>query len=409
MLLNKGMLRKLMTSKFDLITRVISVLFGFFILIPFKFKPYLVVLVLLWSIISIIVRSHKIVFSLKKTIPIVIVFIIYLISLFNTTNLERGFILLGRMSPLLIIPISLSVLSQNIVSKFFHFFSKSFIISCTIYSILIFYYLFQLGSLTGLHTLGYGYSYITFEFSGLNEHPIYISSYFGTALLLLLFKTFNSKKTTLVLFFIIFSGLLILSRKGSVLSFLFCFLLYYFMNNNIRTIIKIVPILLVFTAVFFMIPEIRNRFLEIIDSSNFVSKNQTSTSIRFTIWTNTIDLIKNAPFFGYGVGDVQDVDNNNYIKKGLVEFSKNKYNAHNQYFQIGLVSGIMGLMIFLYSQLALFINVFKKKNFQFAMVILFFFILFMTESYLERQNGIIFYSMIMSLFIYSNSNVKDAK
>ncbi|MEG7677028.1 O-antigen ligase family protein, partial [Listeria monocytogenes] len=87
---------------------------------------------------------------------------------------------------------------------------------------------------------------------------------------------------------------------------------------------------------FFIIPEIRNRFLELVDFSSFTSNSQTSTGIRYTIWLNAVELIKDSPIFGYGIGDVSNVFNSNFLKNGLIEYNKMAYNAHNQFLQIAL-------------------------------------------------------------------------
>jgi len=111
-------------------------------------------------------------------------------------------------------------------------------------------------------------------------------------------------------------------------------------------------------------------------------------------------LVENAAFFGYGIGDVQDVLNESYIAQGYKKLAVDTYNAHNQYIQIALTAGLTGLLIFLASNIILYRQFIKSKNSQGLLVLTFFLMVFLTESYLERQNGIIMYSFIMSMYIF---------
>lgn len=397
------MMKEFVLRRLDFICQFVALVSGLFILIPLKFKPYLVVLLIILALFSCFLENHKLTFSFKKSFSIIIVFVIYLATMLYSENLERGLTLLVRMIPLILIPISISVLPEKHRIDFLKIFTKSFIISCGVYSVLIFVYLFKLGCLFGPNTLSYGYSYITFLFFGINDHPIYISSYFAVGLLLMIFNIKRFDRYYFILFFLTLSGLLILSRKGPILSFLICAGLYFIKNRNLY-LSKVIPFFLLVGSLFFMIPEIRNRFLELVDFSSFTLNSQTSTGIRYTIWLNAVELIKDSPIFGYGIGDVFDISNSNFLKNGLIEYNKMAYNAHNQFLQIALASGLLGLTIFLFFQIKLVVNAFKSKNLKLLILFLFFQIVFTSESYLERQNGIIFYSLILSLFTYSNLN-----
>ena len=121
-------------------------------------------------------------------------------------------------------------------------------------------------------------------------------------------------------------------------------------------------------------------------------------SYRQQVWYTVVDLIYQSPFWGYGIGDVQEVLNNSYEIndiKGL--------NAHNQYFQFILNYGI-------FISLALFFLTFrvikqciinKQSILFFSWLILLFFCL--SESILNRQWGVVLFALILNFSIYSQN------
>lgn len=381
-----------------------AVMFGLFVFIPFKFKPYLVVLIFLLAVLSYSYKKHQKKTYLKKAIPVSSLYIIVLASLIYTQNLNEGLKIIGRMAPLLL-PLAVCYLSDYDRNRFFYIFKQSFVISCSVYSVLIFIYLNQLGCFSGDMSLNYGYSYIMYQFWGINDHPIYISTYFVVALFFLLFSDVKSKILSYVLFIILFAGLLVLSRKGSIISFLLCTILFFVSQRASRLWLKGLFIIAVIGIGISFLPEIKYRFFELFSVDKIVANTETSTGIRYIVWKTSVDLITNAPVFGYGIGDVQDVLNASYNAQGYEKLAVDTYNAHNQFLQIALASGLLGLFIFLGSGFVLCRQLLTHKNFQGFVIFVFFLSVFLTESYLERQNGIIMYSFIMSMCIFKKEEL----
>ncbi len=121
-------------------------------------------------------------------------------------------------------------------------------------------------------------------------------------------------------------------------------------------------------------------------------------SFRQQIWSNVFDLIYQYPFWGYGVGDTQEILNGSFKNKALIGL-----NAHNQYFQLILHHGII-----IFSTLCSFTIVVikqciinKKSILLFSWLILFFFSF--TESILNRQWGVVLFAFILNYSIYSNN------
>jgi O-antigen ligase len=157
------------------------------------------------------------------------------------------------------------------------------------------------------------------------------------------------------------------------------------------------------------VTEIRNRFLEIFDADKIVNNKETSSGIRYILWNTSNKLIEKSNYLGYGIGDVQEVLSQQLALDGFVILAKENYNAHNQFLQTGLGTGLLGVSLFLFS-FFYFIRIFiKRKNPEAIVFFLFFLSVFLFESVLERQNGIIIYSFLTCMFIYSSEFDKNPK
>ena len=138
-------------------------------------------------------------------------------------------------------------------------------------------------------------------------------------------------------------------------------------------------------------------------------KNISSEDIRKGILFCSWALVKESPLIGYGVGDVQTLLNNCYVKNEFSNvYQKFLYNTHNQYLQVLLSGGVFALVLFLMSfLLPLYISYRKSDFLVFALTILIS-TCCLTENIINRHDGIIFYSLFNSLLIFQN-NKKNEK
>ena len=132
-----------------------------------------------------------------------------------------------------------------------------------------------------------------------------------------------------------------------------------------------------------------------------------STSIRVLIYKCAVETIFKNPLFGVGIGDVQELlDQCYFIEKS--NFTKEKYNSHNQYLYTWLSAGIIGFLIFM----SLLGYYFKKAiqyndSIMFSVLVLYC-IIFLFENVLSRQSGVIFFSFILNYFLWDNFNRNKA-
>lgn len=386
-------------NKFD---SVMGLVLGSIILIPFNIKPTLIALFLCYTLFLFIKRKERIsCTALKRAGFISMLFVPFVVSVFYSYNVERAITYLIRILPLLIIPLSFAILQPENKRTIIRSFVPAFVVTNALYILLMLLYILQLGYLRSEHDLYYYYSYITYEFYHIGDHPIYLSVQFAMALFLLIDNNLFNKIQKAVLFLVLFFGLFFLARKGVILSFIIILPIY------LGTIIKSKAVLIgsFFVLVtgfiaFMFVPEIKNRYAELWSKEGYVKNEVTSTGIRLALWENSFELIKESPVFGYGIGDNQELFARQMESKGYHILAHKKTNCHNQYLQILLSIGLFGLSFFALSILWLFSFFYKNKVHLGLAVVLLFLMVFIYESFLERQNGVITYALFISLLVF---------
>lgn len=374
-------------------------LLGIFPVVPFIVKPFLLLPLLLTSLFNVfVVNKNKI--NWKKIIVSTSIYFLFVVSTIYTADIDRAVKLLIRLAPLLVLPFSLALVPKAIYNKLTDIFVQVYTISCCLFCFIIFIYSLSL-NISDIYII---YSYISNNFWGYADHPIYISLYFGIALILILFK---SKKSPLnvFLFVIIFFTLLFLSRKGNIISL--AIILLVMLISNSKNIFSrnffgytFVGLLLVAGVSYLFNNFLFIRFKEIINLNEFLNNPQSSTGIRSILWQTSLNLSLESPLYGHGLGSVQDLIGSRLIESGYEELTLIlKYNAHNQYLQVALISGYLGLLFFLGVLYYIFLQI--KNNKRALCVFLYIIFCFIFESLLERQNGIIITALFFNLFLFS--------
>jgi O-antigen ligase len=126
-------------------------------------------------------------------------------------------------------------------------------------------------------------------------------------------------------------------------------------------------------------------------------------AIRFALWQCSKDVIGRHWLTGVGTGDVQDSLQMAYEQRKFYFASRyNKYNAHNQYIQIFVGHGIVGFLLLV---LSIGIPLFSKKPKEYSLLYTYFLLLFAgiccTEVILDTNKGIVWYSLINSIFAFT--------
>jgi O-antigen ligase len=139
-----------------------------------------------------------------------------------------------------------------------------------------------------------------------------------------------------------------------------------------------------------------------LDRDSSLGRSWGGKAIRVAIWTCSFDIVKKHWVTGVGTGDVQDSLQKAYENRKFYFASiYNRYNAHNQYLQVLLATGLPGLAILLCCLLYPLWN--YRKHFTgniYLLFLLLFGIIGFTETVLEVNKGIIWYSFFNSIFAF---------
>ncbi|MGB5364341.1 MAG: O-antigen ligase family protein [Aureibaculum sp.] len=254
------------------------------------------------------------------------------------------------------------------------------------------------------------------EFSILDIHVPYLAILIVFLLICSYKITFNTQdkinkiiRVTLIAFLVL--SLIQLSGVMSILL-LGVFILAEFLFSRISIQSKLFVIILISVSFVFLIPvlekaEPTNR---VRGAENIIYRTQqlmkSNDPVRRENWESVIKVIKSNILLGIGAdGGMEllqierDIDGEPYI---------NEHNAHNDLLEILLRYGLIGLSIFLLIVISLAKKAYLTRNYYFIWFLIVFMISGMTESYLQRQIGLVFFVFVSLLFYtYKENNLLE--
>ncbi|MBX0331699.1 O-antigen ligase family protein [Pontibacter sp. HSC-14F20] len=133
-----------------------------------------------------------------------------------------------------------------------------------------------------------------------------------------------------------------------------------------------------------------------------------SINIRYINWGCSIELLKkdNNWLTGLGIGHTQQPLNACYkdLNPWIYEL---KMNSHNEYLDEMLRNGIVGLSILLLVLLIPAINSLKQTNYTYLSFLILFAVAILTENFLSRQAGIMYFALFASVFAFHDLKPKE--
>jgi len=151
------------------------------------------------------------------------------------------------------------------------------------------------------------------------------------------------------------------------------------------------------------------RFVTLFDLANQKEEQNLITEnnkLRFIMWREGLHIAMKNKWVGVGTGDVKDVVSQHLKKINLVFASEKKINVHNQYLETFVGLGLFALLNLLFIFfIAMVLGVQQKSKLLIILIIsiLFFFI---TESMLNRLNGVLFFSLLLPVTYLYVRNLK---
>lgn len=372
-------------------------LLAFIIPLERKLIPPIIILLFVSSLLN---GSFK--FKEKKGILVLaLLYVTYVVGLIYSTNLKYGLFDLEVKLSLLLFPLVFFI-SKIDMKKVADNILNSFIDGCFVASIL---------SLVSAAIQYYLYSDINSFFYGelaLYGHSSYMAIFLCFSSALIYIKnikqdnkiSFPKKDLFLLALFSLIIFFLV-SKTGiiSILLIHFGFIGYLIIKNKLylKGTVALVLISTLLFAGYKAFPEVNNRFNELFTTVFSESEELNSTSsIRTEIWKTSVKILVQHPF-GVGTGDVKDVLVEYYMNSGLDYAAEKELNAHNQFLQIALATGILGLLVLLLMIFYPLYYAIKNKHIIYIVFLGLIIINFLTEAMLETLAGVVFFAFFNTM------------
>jgi O-antigen ligase len=265
-------------------------------------------------------------------------------------------------------------------------------------------------------TIAQSMSFFTYEkfASTVGVQPIYLSMYMVFSFFAVIWDFFIdpriglTKSGKLMAFtwaFHFFMMVILLSSRMELLVLLFVSFvgIAYFDAFKKKSWSKALIKILVFTSatIFLLgvIPINKARYSEMVDmEKDYKETKWGGRSIRIHKWMNTLELISEQPLLGTGSGDMQNELQKVYQRNNFEIAYKYRFNPHNQYLQTWASSGLIGLFFLFGILLVSLIYAIRSKNALYVGLVLVIALSMLTESMLERQKGLVFFSFFLLFF-----------
>lgn len=388
-----------------------GLIFIFLVLLPLsiKFSNLSLIVLTLWSILWYCFTPQVNPFSkdAKTALGLVLAFyIINIIGVLYSTNLKEAFRHLEVLLPFVAFPV-IFFLTKEVkwkVDRILLCFVASSLFLCLFIWLSIAYNMY----INYEHINNYNF-FIRSAFSFLSIHIMYAGAYMGTSVLILIDlkdKTVGSTFKLISLGFLILTLIFISSRGPSAYLVIVLAAFYFkrlFQNSK--------QLILLLISAFFGILLLsqndfaRDKIIDTLSSVNLINEkaltergiNYHKSNLRLQFWDSALTKIKENPVVGYGTGDAQLELEPEYIKRGLMDYLD--FNSHNQYLQTLLEQGLLGITALLLPFIVILFKA-KKENIVFLAITTYILFCFLTESYLLRQNGTMFVSFFLTLFLF---------
>lgn len=366
--------------------------------------PFIFLMLLIWFID----RRFHISFPTRKIrniyICVTAIYASYLIGLFYSDDLEKGFSeMLLRISLVLfpLIFLSASEILPSIISTL-----KAFIAGCLLISTILLIH--ALAVLIRSSENIFSYTDFT-EFMNLN--PIYFSLHLSFSIIslvwMILFRKSSENKILLIAAAIFFTLMIIIaaSRQEIIaLSVAIIILVLSFYRCAAKTRLGMLAslfFLLAYTGLITVFSKTRERFAEIATEMINATPSEfpTSISTRIQAWKASLELFSQNPLIGVGTGDTDDSLLKLYRMKNLSMCLRDRMNAHNQFLQTSIETGMHGLLTLLLLLVTGFYIAISTRDPLYFTFLTFFCLSIITESMLEQEKGVLFFSLFNSLFI----------
>lgn len=345
-------------------------------------------------------------------------FVLYLLAVPLTPPEWRKTVLhiVERKESLLLLPLAFAIMApgfKTLIAGELLYFVVACVISCIAGNADYFYHYFFVNG--GLHEFSHVRYRIIFEsFTGI--HPTYMGLYLCFSMCILLgadfADTLRGKIIKYVVIYLLLIFLLSLLAKSPLIALIIIFIHYGWVRRKelLRYKWTIAGLMGTVAATSYFIPFFRQRLAEIFvlaggEKGGNVTGNSVST--RKLIWEMDTDLIRHNWLTGIGPGRLLRALEEKYFFFSLSHgYNVGHYDPHNQYFSEWISFGVSGIVLLAAIIVVQFVKAVRQKNYLYLYLLILLSITFFTETFLSRQQGVLFYAVFTSLFFFSIPGLK---
>lgn len=375
------------------------------------------ILMIVWFICAVYLTISRKIFrkvsfsDSKKYVYLILPVVFYLVSFPFVSDKNELIKIIVKTLPLLLFPIGFvftqSLLHKNTVQYILY----AFVIAVIGVNLLGWISVFSFGFFDALQKNDFYHPVFRNLFTESTQlHIPYLGFLTAFSALLLVYYTLNFKKHLIVV------GLLIVFLTGSLYIYsarmalvifvlgLFYVLFHFNTSKKLRWLMFTLLPLTLLVAIWFS--PMKQRFEKMIETEwvlPHADQQPHEVNYRYAILYCSSQIFKENVWFGVGADQVQHSLNKCYEQftyRSYEDFTQKTYNTHNQYFDWILKFGIIGGLILIVGLFYYLPNSTHIYQLFLGVVLL----TFLTENVLDRQIGVVFYSLFQSVFVILKKN-----
>jgi O-antigen ligase len=355
-------------------------------------SSYLTVALVLLAAVT-IYQQRKLQIHLPASLKWLILYYVWIAAgVFTVSDFSAMLSDLRIKLPFVLFPLIFSLIKVDLKKMQYAFIAGNLIAVMVCFSNALAYWFFQ-------DTTAY-FFYINFSYF---MHPSYFSMYLLLAVIFAWDELINKNtffvKWLMINVLIVFVGaiLLLSSRTAVVITpLLIGFLIIKSVLKRKQVVLSVIIAVLMTGGSWYLIQQ--NKISNRLSVSNLLNLKQ---NIRYRVWQSSAKVFLQNPILGTTSGDVKAQLQQQFEKDNIPQAVKRHYNTHNQFLQILVANGIVGMILMLMHWIFFLKEQITRKKLNAVVFLLLTFVFMTTESVLERQAGAMFYAFFIAIFAHN--------
>jgi len=243
-----------------------------------------------------------------------------------------------------------------------------------------------------------------------NQHPSYIAIFVLISSLICFETWFDNSIKTILRYIWLFAGILLIvsiyfiSSRAGIISCLIIIPVYLIRKLKERKKLRLAWIGIIILMIALLPLIIRNQrvnsLFKTFSDDNEMKETEKIIEPRLIIWKAALNIAKQNLFIGVGIGDVRTELVKEYQKVGEDIMIKERYNAHNQFIEVLLENGLIGLVVFIMIFIIMIYIAIVDRNLLYGCFIFMIAFSLMFETMLYRLAGVSFFSLFSFQLLY---------